>query len=236
MYWLGDDRQVYQASSGGSRNISSVAISNAIENYDIIDDAIGFTFTLQGQNFYALTFPAANKTWCVNESLEKNGWFELSSGTDGGKYNATSLTFVYGKNILADELNGNLYELDVNTFDNNGAVQQKVRVTNSINGDLLQSKGKRLQMSRFELIMETGVGLITGQGENPRVQIESSIDGGKSFKHEGWARVGRLGETNLLVEWFSLKTFYDLMIRITVTDPVPIFIYSAAIDLRLAGK
>ncbi len=236
MYWLGDDRQVYQATSGGSRNISSVAISNAIEGYTTIDDASGFTFTLQGQNFYVLTFPTENKTWVVNETLEKNGWFELASGTDGGKYNSTSLVFNYGKNILADELNGNLYELDVNTFDNNSDVQQKVRVTNSINGDLLQSKGRRLQMSRFELIMETGVGLITGQGENPRVQIESSIDGGKSFKHEGWARVGRLGETNLLVEWFSLKTFYDLMIRITVTDPVPIFIYSAAIDLRLAGK
>ena len=41
---------------------------------------------------------------------------------------------------------------------------QRIRVTQSVNGDLLGAKGKRVQMSELKLIMETGVGLIEGQG------------------------------------------------------------------------
>jgi hypothetical protein len=84
--------------------------------------------------------------------------------------------------------------------------------------------------------MEMGVGTISGQGENPRVMIEASYDGGKSFDPGTWMRTGRLGETNLRAEWFNLTSFYDLIIRITTTDPVNYTIISGAIDLRLAGR
>jgi hypothetical protein len=113
---------------------------------------------------------------------------------------------------------------------------QRTRVTASINGDLLGAKGKRTQMSRLELIMETGVGLVSGQGDNPRIMIEASYDGGRSWSHGTWAKTGRLGEFVLKVEWFSLRTFLDMMIRVSSTDPVNYSIYSGTIDLRLAGK
>ena len=57
-------------------------------------------------------------------------------------------------------------------------------------------------MSRLELIMESGTGTITGQGENPRVMIEPSYDGGRTFESGSWARIGRLGEHILKVEFF----------------------------------
>jgi len=106
----------------------------------------------------------------------------------------------------------------------------------SIDGRVLNSPGARLQMSRFELIMEKGIGLLTGQGEDPRIMIESSKDGGKSWSAGTWMRIGRLGETQLRAEWYSMMTFYDLIIRITITDPVFVSIYRAAIDLRVAGR
>ena len=106
----------------------------------------------------------------------------------------------------------------------------------SIHGGMIGHRGKRVKMSRFELIMEMGVGTITGQGENPRVMAEASYDGGKSFDPIGWARIGRLGETNIRAEWWNLESFYDLIIRITTSDPVDYTIISGAIDLKLAGR
>lgn len=236
MYWLGDDNAIYQAVGGQRQRISSTAISHAISTYSTVSDAIGYTFTLEGMNFYTITFPTADRTWCLNESLGKNGWFELSSGTNDGIYQGSSLINVYGKNFVADATNGNLYELDLDTFTNNGEVIQRQRITSSVNGKLLGAPGNSVQMSRLEIIMEKGVGLITGQGEDPKIIIETSRDGGKSWFKEGFVRIGRLGETQLRVELFSLIIDYDFIFRLTTSDPVPYEIYSAVIDLRDAGR
>jgi hypothetical protein len=83
--------------------------------------------------------------------------------------------------------------------------------------------------------METGVGLISGQGDNPRIMVEYSDDGGNSWNGGSWPRVGRLGEFALQVEWFDLGSFYTRIFRISTTDPVDYTILSATIDLRLAG-
>lgn len=236
MYWLSDDRQIYQASSGAARSVSSIAIAHAMEGYSVVDDAVAYTYTMEGQNFYQITFPTENKTWVINESLGNNGWFEVSADRDGGKYNATSHNFIYGKHLVADELNGNLYELDLDTFTNNGTEIHRTRVMSSIHGGLFNAPGKRVEMSRFELILETGVGLISGQGEDPKIMIEASYDGGKSFDAGTWMRIGRLGETNIRAEWWNMRSFYDLIIRITTSDPVHYTLLSGAIDLRLAGR
>lgn len=233
MYWLGDDHAIYRATGGSRDRVSTAAISNAIEGYSKIDDAIGQTFTIQGINFYMLTFPQANKTWCLNESLSKRGWFELSSGLNDKKYQITSIISAYGKLWGMDD--GNLYEMSTNVMTNGGSEIQRRRTTSSISGATLGAPGARVQMSRFELIMEKGNAVVSGQGEDPKIQFEVSYDGGNSWKQKGWGRVGRLGQFTLKVEMFNLDTFYDCIIRMTTTDPNKYGIYSAAADLRLAG-
>jgi hypothetical protein len=239
-YWLGDDFAIYQAAAGSKNRISTDAISNEIQKYSKIDDAIGNTFTFEGQNFYSITFPSGNKTFVVSESLGSNGWFEISSGVsnplDSTKYQGTSILDAYGKLFVADVSNGNIYNLDLDTYMNNDEPLQRVRVTQAANGALLNARGKRVQMSELKLIMEVGVGVISGQGDEPRIMIEYSDDGGNTWNGGSWPRVGRLGEFTLQVEWYNLGSFYDRIFRISTTDPVNYSIYSATIDLRLAGK
>lgn len=240
VYWLGDDFAVYRSSSGAEQRISTDAISNEIQKYSDVSDAIGNTFTFEGQNFYSITFPLGGKTFVINETLGDEGWFDLSSGVNSplqsSKYQGSSVISAYGKNYVADANNGNVYELDFDTFTNNGEPLQRIRVTQGASGDLLGAKGKRVQMSCLKLIMETGVGLIEGQGDNPRIMIEYSDDGGRTWSGGYWPRVGRLGEFTLQVEWFDLGSFYERIFRISTTDPVNYSVYSGTIDLRLAGK
>ena len=235
IYWLGDDKMVYRAISGNAQPISSIPIAHAMEGYAVTDDAVGYTFRMEGQNFYVLTFPAENKTWCLSEALGIDGWFNLSADTNRGKYNATSHMFVYNKHLLADETNGNLYTLDINAYSNSTLTVQRVRTLASIHGGLVGLPGKRIQMSSFELIMKKGVGLITGQGEDPQIIIEYSTDGGESFKQGQFVKVGRMGQTNIKVKWDNLASFYDLIIRITTSDPCYYSLQSASIEARLAG-
>lgn len=237
MYWLGDDRQIYQGTNSSEQRISSIAIAHAIEGYDVVNDAVAWTMTLEGQNFFVITFPTEDATWILNEGLGVNGWFQLSSGTDGGKYNSTSHSSVNGESFLADQNNGNYYKLDIDAYLSNNETIKRTRVMSAIHGGMLgdQFKSKRIQMSRFELDVERGVGLVSGQGEDPKIMIEASYDGGKSFAHEDWIRIGRLGETNIRVRWDNLQSFYSLIIRITTSDPVDYTFLSGTIDLRLAG-
>lgn len=237
-YFLGDDDVIYRARSGTKERISADGISNYIQGLSRSDDAIGWTFTIEGQNFYAITFPTGGRTFVISEKLGINGWFELSSGLDGGIYQCSTGIRVYGKNVFADRTNGKLYTLDFDSFTNDGETLKRTRVTNSVDGTLLNPtfRGSRLGMSKMEIIMETGIGTISGQGENPRILIEYSDDGGFTWTHGAWPRVGRLGERTLRVEFFELSTFYERMFRITTTDPVSYSIFAASIDLRKAGK
>jgi len=236
-YWLGDDNAIYRAQAGSKERVSTDAISNAISNFTTVDDAIGFTYTFEGQNFYTLTFPTANKTFTISEALGQNGWFELSSGIQDGKWQGSSVISAYNNNYVADESNGNVYELDLDTYQNNGEALQRTRVINNIDARLIGgSLGDAVTMSSVHLSMETGVGVVDGQGDEPRIIIEASYDGGRTWAAGAWPRVGRLGEFVLKVKWDNMKTFYDCMLRISSTDPVNYSVYTANIDLRLSGK
>lgn len=235
LYWLGDDNAIYRMSGGQPERISDDGLSNTLEMMSKTDDAHGHTFTLQGQDFYMLTFPAGKRTFVVNESLGKNGWFELSSTNQNKIYSGTSIIDVYGKNFVAS--GGKLLELKLDEYTQNTDVMIRERITSSINAELIGgTKGQRVKMSRIEFIMEAGVGLMTGQGENPRIMIEPSYDGGRSFVGQDWVEIGQLGEHTLRVEWYNLMSFQDLILRITLSDPVPFSIYSAVIDLKMAGR
>lgn len=232
-YWLGDDNSIYRARAGSKERISTDAISNELSKIDTTN-AIGYTFTLQGQNFYALQLPN-RPTFVINERLGVNGWFELSSGLDDGEYQATSVVSVYNGLWAADKSSGKVYTLDLDTYTNDGEEIKRTRVTNTLSGALFGARGSRIQMSKMEIDMETGLGLISGQGENPRIMIEASYDGGNTWSAGSWPKVGRLGQHTLRVEWFSLKSFYDMMVRITITDPVSCAIYGSSINVRIAG-
>ncbi len=241
IYWLGSDLQVYRARAGQEQAISTAPIAGAIQSYSRVDDAFGTVFSFDDKYFYQITFPTANKTWCLIEELGKDGWFELSEdtipGESGlGRYNAGSILSAYDKVLVFDRENGEAYSLDFNTYDQNGQTWQRRRVLGTIDSEKLGQKGKRVQMSRFELIMEKGVGTVSGQGDDPQIIIEASYDGGRSWKAGTFMRIGRLGETQIRAEWWDLRSFYTLELRMTTSDPVPYNIYSGAIDLRLAGR
>ncbi len=236
-YWIGDDYAIYRATGGAKQRISTDAISNQLKSFGDVSDAIGNTFTIQGQNFYMISFPSGGATFVNNESLGDKGWFELSSGFDGDIYQASEVISCYGKNIVSDYTTGNLYELDINTYTNNGDPMRRERVLQAMDARLIGGQQKdRVGMNTLTINMETGVGLIEGQGDNPRIMVEFSDDGGRTWAHGAWPRTGRLGEFVLLVEWDEMSTFYNRIVRISTTDPVNYSLYSASVGLRYAGK
>lgn len=229
LYFLADDNKVYTLIGSSKTNRSTIALSNEFESYTTVSDAIGSCYTFENQNFYELTFPTEEKTWVYSEST--NQWFELSS--DEGRYIGNSHAYAYRKNLVADYRNGNIYELDIDAYTENGTTIQRIRDTGPIHGELLGAPGKWVEMNRFELIMETGVGLSVGQGIDPVVMLSWSDDGGKTFSTEQWGEIGRLEGDYIKVEWFALGGFYSRIMRIKTSDPVFYSIHSANADMEV---
>ncbi len=237
IYWLGHDLQVYRARSGQEIPISDTAMAAQIQSYDRVDDAFGYTFTLDSKEMYLLSFPSEGKTWCLVEDLDDKGWFELSGGIKDSVYNAGSILNVYKRLYVGHKSNGKWLKLDFDRYDLDGQAWRRRRILGTINGETLNSrfKGKRVQMKRMEFILESGTGLVSGQGDNPRIMVEASYDGGHTWGPKSWVRIGRQGQF-IRAEWWNLQKFYNMVVRLTTSDPVALNIYSAAIDLRLAGR
>lgn len=233
MYWLGDDRRVYRSPGSGFEAVSNIALSSVFESYSTVSDAVGFCFTLQGQNFYHLSFPSEDNTWVYSEPVGQ--WFELSRSGSDGRGLSNSHAYAYGKNYVSDYRNSNVYEWDVDTFDENGLPMIRQRDTGVLNGALLGFPGRELELNRFELILERGIGLISGQGSDPAVMLQISFDGGRTFGNEQWAKVGKSADFQQKVEWFGLGRGSDIIFRVKTSDPVRFCIHAANADIEIGA-
>lgn len=232
LYFLGDDDVVYRVSAYQPESVTPSAIAKEFRE-SVTSDAQGYVVQLDGQHFYIVQLPTSNKTFAVSERTGE--WIRLSTGTtpDFPRHLMNGYVFAFGKHLICDYDSGDVYEWDFDTYTSNGSTIIRQRDSAPINGLQLGFPGKRLLMSRAEIMMETGVG--NTDSPDPELMISSSIDGGRSFSNEDWIKLGREGESVRRVEWYNMLGFYDVIIRIRVSDPCFTGIHSAAIELREAG-
>lgn len=229
LYFLADDNHVYSVSGYDANRITSENLAREFASYAIASDAIGWCMNPGGTSFYCLTFPAQSKTFVYPRDGE---WFEWSSGIAGARNNANSYAYAHRKHLVGDYRDGSVYELTFDVYTEDGDPIIRQRDSAPLHGGLFNRPGKKLTMNRFELIMQAGVGLLSGQGSDPRVMLSFSDDGGRTFSGEKFGRVGRFGEFMYKIEWFNQGTFDSRIIRLKTSDPVYYSIHSAAADIE----
>ena len=233
MYFLGDDSNVYQVAQSAIKKISTPAISYQMGKLDA-DNAVGWTMVLDGQDFYVINFGDNDLSYAYSE--QTGAWFNLSTGVNDGRYIASSYARVYGKHMAVDYRTGNLIELTDTAYDDLGETIQRVRVLPPLNTSKIGAGiGKRLLMSKAKFILQTGQGLVTGQGSDPAIEVEYSIDGGATWRVIGWPKVGKLGQYLIKVEAWAMVSFYDIQFRLTMSDPVFSSLQDGSVDVKLSG-
>lgn len=228
LYFLGSDLSVYQMAGLSLRAIGNPAIGQAIEKYSTTSDAFGVCFTLDNTNFYLLSFPAGNESWLFNESA--GIWTNLAYGTDGDQHLISSYNHIYGKHLVTDRRNGNIYELDFDTYTDNGDVIQRRRDTTSINGGTFGKPGADVFMNHLRLEIESGTSLVTSESQ---IIMQYSDDNGRSWSSERWASIGEQGEYRHELVWWGLGTFKNRMFRFTMSDPINWTLIKLSADVEL---
>lgn len=233
LFWLGSDSRgkgvVYRANGYTGTRMSTHAVEYAIQGYDVISDAIGYTYQQEGHAFYVLSFPTANATWVYDVSTQ--GWHERASFENGRflRHRSNCQMVLNNEVVVGDYSNGNLYAFDLDVYADHLGVQRFVRSWRAIPTG--QNSLTRTAQHSLQLDIESGVGLdgIT-QGDNPLINLRWSDDGGHTWSNYHAKEIGRIGEYSKRVIWRRLgmtDKLRDRVYEISGSDPVKISIMGA---------
>jgi hypothetical protein len=236
LWWMGGDKRgrgvVYRANGYQGIRVSTEAVEYAIQNYSVISDAIAFTYQQEGHAFYVITFPTEGKCWAYDVSTQK--WHERAGFTDGvfTRHRANCQMSFNNTIVVGDFENGNIYEYDLDTYSDNGTIQRWLRSWRALPSGA--NNGKRTRHNSLEVMCESGVGLVTGQGNDPQIQLRWSDDGGHTWSNYHAKSMGPIGEFGRRIIWRRLGTtnkLRDRVYEISGTDPVKISIIGAELDV-----
>lgn len=145
------------------QRISTYAIENAIQSYDVTSDAIAYTYSQAGHEFYVLTFPTADVTWVYDLSTQlwhRRAWRDPATGIYHRHRSNCAAVFA-GKIVVGDWQNGKVYELSQAAYTDAGAPLPCVRRCRHLTSDL-----KRQFFSDLQIQFQPGVGTQAGDSTN----------------------------------------------------------------------
>ena len=204
--------------------ISGQDLDYIINNYSSIADASGFSYMLGGHPFYQISFPTGGQTWLYDGST--NVWSQLI-GNGITRHRAELQTNFINETLVTDYSNGRIYRLKPEVYTDNGELIARELIGRHIFKDL-----NYLFVGQFQLDMETGVGLSSGQGSDPQVMLQISKDGGHTWGNELWRSCGAIGTYLTRVIWRRLGRGRDWLFKIRITDPVKVVIIGAYLDIK----
>ena len=153
-----------------------------------VSDATAFAYLLGGHPMYQINFPSEDLSFLYDG--KSNTMSTLKSDGIGRHRAELHLSFL-GKHYVSDFENGKIYLLDPSLYTDNGApIQRMLRSRHDYN----PQHTERI-VSRLQVLMETGVGLDSGQGSDPKMMLRVSKDLGRTWSVEHQESVGKVGET-----------------------------------------
>ena len=247
VFWLGSstigDHSVWASDGGAPVRISSNSIERELRSLGNIGDAYGFAYAYNGHQFYVLTVPSADRTWCYDMATQE--WFNRSTrdpvnGRD--RYWAPSFAVAaYGDIYLGCYSAQYLIRIDPDKFTDfrdNPVVKRRT-------SPVFVKDFAPFRLDAFWIEWNTGTttqNLPTGSASNPTAMLECSNDGGNTWGMEQWAYGGRIGQYSWRTEWrggfpcggYQLPRMYVL--RLTVSDPVKVVITAAKMQVTASRR
>ncbi len=231
-YFIDDKRRPHIMSGFSVQPIGDVPLVDEWETYSTVSDAIGFAYTMADQTFFQVSFPTADKSWLFH--AQSNSWVQTAYSADEVRHRGASHQYVYGKHLIADHSNGNIYEYDFKTYTDNGQPIVRERVTAAIHGGLYGAPGAEIFYGRVEFDLQTGEGLLTGQGVDPTLMVSRSDDRGRTWSAEEHYSLGVQGDYLKRVTLHNEGSARERIYKLRFTDPVPFTLMSANADVDMS--
>ena len=158
VFWLGSDARgngiVYRNNGYNAQRVSTHAVEWQIQQYNVLNDAIGYSYQQDGHSFYVLIFPTANATWVFD--VATGAWHERAAwdGVQYRRHRSNCQANFAGEVLVGDWENANLYVFDSDVYDDNEDAQRWLRSWRALPTG--QNNLKRTAQHMLQLDCETG--------------------------------------------------------------------------------
>jgi len=207
IYFLGSDGIVYRADGYTPVRVSNFAVEQDIAKCNL-SQCYAYTWVDHGHKVFYLTFPdghtwgydVATQLWHRRQSYGRNNW------------RVSCLENWNGVWIAGDAIDGRLYALDWNVFDEDGAPLVAERTS-----PYSTEAQNRILQAAMEVVMDTGYGALNGDNY---VNLAYSDDGGRNYSNWKQVSLGKVGQYGTRVQFFRLGQFRSRIFRLQVSSPV----------------
>jgi hypothetical protein len=220
MVWLGRDEYgkgiVYTAAGFTPERISTSPIERLIQEADDAENIRAWAYQKEGHLFYVLTGGGLETSLAYDFSTQQ--WHErayLNEYGDFEQHLAIDCMFAFGKHLVLDRRNGNVYDMRNDVYSDNGDAIAAERIFTH-----LSDEDKRVRYNRLVVGVEAGVGLQSGQGSDPVISMRLSKDGAKTWSDWHDADIGAAGEYKNKSVWRRLGIAEQMTFAVRITDPV----------------
>lgn len=229
LFFLGVDGIFYRLQANVPIRVSTHPIETLIAEETNLAACTTLTYTWEGHKMIALTLPTVNVTLVFDISTGK--WHERESFTAGnisyGRWRAACALEVYDKVLIGDSLSGQVGFIDSTVYTEFGMPMLGLIQSANVHHDR-----KRVFVGRFELDIQFGGGLTSGQGSDPQIMLQRSIDGGMTWgKLQPWRSMGKQGEYLRRARWLRQGQGRQMMWRLSFSDPIPRTVIQAYADI-----
>jgi hypothetical protein len=220
--WLGQDDKggaiVWRANGYAATRISTQAIESKIASSTNPVESYAYTYHEQGHAFYVLQVKGLSST-LVSDAATNYLWHEKSYRNTvlsmDEQHRASCHIFFANMNLVGDRENGKIYRQSLSIYSDDGNPKVWIRISPH-----LQDEKRLITHSVFELDMEVGKGLTSGQGSDPQAMLKYSNDGGYTWSNERWTNMGAIGKYGTRVRWTRLGSAIDRVYWVSGSDPV----------------
>lgn len=145
--------QIVQMNGYTPVRISTHAVENTLQN-KYIDDAIAWTYQLEGHEIYVVSFPTLDLTWCYDVATQMwHKWLWVDNNNVYHRHRGNCSALFQNMVIVGDHENGKLYELSKQTYTDDGNEIRRLRRAPHLVADL-----QRQYFDEFQIQFQPGVG------------------------------------------------------------------------------
>lgn len=232
--WMGQDDKggaiVWRMSGYSAGKISTQAIERFIATSTNPVESYAYTYYEQGHAFYCLQVKGLSSTLVCDASTGYL-WHEKSYKNnlvqEDQQHRASCHMYFNNKNYVGDRETGKIYRQSLGYYSDAGDEIIRLRISPHV-----ADEKRLLPVNSFELDMEVGQGLTTGQGSDPQVMMSYSDDGGYTWSNERWKSAGKKGQYKTLVKWNRCGSSRDRVWKIAYSEPTFCQINEAFINNR----
>jgi hypothetical protein len=193
LLWVDHKGMVRYGRDGGAQRVSTHSVERAIASLSAADqaDITGYIAVWQGHQYYILN--STGWTWVYD--TDANRWYQRNSyGYD--RWVPSNNIWFAGNYVAGSYQNGKLYRMDPEAYSDDSQdfiLEIWCQQTHNFPGGVL--------LDSLDIDVLSGVGNDAGNlaAQDPKILIDYSDDGGKTFAGERAVSIGRTGDYRRMV-------------------------------------